>query len=90
MYIGALQQGIFHDFDAIWFSEIGRMIVTSFLIIIIEPPLEFLAFFFLRYLLKAYDQCKCFWPKRMPNKTKKKTISGYKALYEGPHFDIEY
>ena len=67
------------------------LIEESYLILVIIPPIEFIAIWFLRLLVKAYDQktcCCCV--KSLPNSTRKKTISAYKELYQGPEFDIEY
>lgn len=73
-----------------YFNDIGSLIVFSFLIIVILPPFEFLALWALRWLLRAWDQRKCCCPTYLADKTRKKTIKGYKELYEGPEFDIEY
>ena len=53
--MGYLQQGIYNDYNANWFTDVGFLIIESVLIIIIMPPLEFIAKYFLRQVLKAYD-----------------------------------
>ena len=73
-----------------YFNDIGKLVVTSFLLIVILPPIEFLALWALRWLLRAWDQRSCCCPHQLADKTRKKTIKGYKELYEGPTFDIEY
>ena len=83
-------QGIYNDINASWFSDFGSVIVFSYIIIIIIPPIEFAAKLGLRYLLRVYDQKKCCCPKNLPTETRKKSMSAYKDLYEGPEFDIDY
>ena len=84
-----LRQGIYMDFSAIWFSDIGSLIVSSYLVIIIVPALEYVGLLALRCLMRAWDQRKCCLPRALPSLTRKSTIMGYKALYEGDDFDIE-
>ena len=67
-------QGIYKDFNATWFSDVGNLIISSYVIIIFMPIIEFVALWFLRYLLRAYDQKRCCCPLSMPKKTRKKTI----------------
>lgn len=64
--------------------------LQSYIILIIIPPIEFVAIWLVRWVLKAYDQGRCCRTKSLPSKSSKKTISAYKELYQGPHFDIEY
>ena len=77
-----LAQGIYNDFNERWFQDIGMLIMQSYIILVILPPVEFLAMWFLRLLGKAWDQRKCCCcTKSMPMQTRKKTISAYKELY---------
>ena len=83
-------QGIYQNFNAEWFEDIGTQIVTSYVIIVFMPIIEFFLLFTLRYFCRVYDQGKWFWPHWYPTQTKKKTILSYKALYEGPEFETQY
>ena len=89
-FLAQMNQGIYHDFNSNWFSQIGGLVLFSMLIMIVIPPLEYLLLYSLRWLIKAYDQSRCCCPRGLPQKTRMKTIFGYLNLYEGPHFDIEY
>jgi len=60
------------------------------MIIAVLPPIEFAFLWFIRYLLRAYDQKKCCCPVNYPFKTRKKSIEAYKKLYAGPEFDMDY
>ena len=73
-----------------WFQDIGNLVLSSFLIIILVPPIEFLCFWLLGYIFRALDQGKLCCARHYSAKTKKKTILDYVNLYEGPIFDIEY
>ena len=50
-----MQQGIYTDWNASWFSDIGNLIVTSYLIIAILPVVEFIVLFLFRCTLRSYD-----------------------------------
>lgn len=43
-----LQQGIYSDYNARWFSDIGSLILGSYLVIIAIPPIEFGALWLFR------------------------------------------
>ena len=89
-FLEFMQQGIYVDFNSMWFQDIGSKVLSSFLIIAILPPIEFISIWLLGYILRAWDQSKFCCARHYPTKTKKKTILAYVALYEGPIFDIEY
>ena len=84
-------QGIYTDFNEYWFRDIGALVISSYSILVIFPPIEFAVLWLIRVLARSYDQRQlCCWSKQLPLKTRKKTISAYKNLYQGPEFDIEY
>ena len=89
-FTAIVHQGIYTDFSASWFSDIGYTIVLSFLIIIVMPPIEVIIELALFYLKRAWDQRKCCCPSALPSKSRKKTVHDYKELYAGPVFDTEY
>ena len=54
-----LAQGIYKDYNMSWFRDIGVLVLQSYMILIVIPPIEFAAVWFIRLLLRAYDQGKC-------------------------------
>ena len=52
---GILFQGIYVTYSAGWYSDIGRLIIQSYILIVIIPPIEFAALFALRYALRVID-----------------------------------
>lgn len=58
-----LLQGIYRDFSTKWYSDVGSIIIDSYIIIVFVPALEFGALLALRWLLRAWDQKKCCCPK---------------------------
>lgn len=89
-FLANLFQGIYQNFNAEWFEDIGSQVMFSYVTIVFMPIIEFVLLFLWRYICRVYDQGRWFWPHWFPSQTKKKTILSYKALYEGPVFDTQF
>ena len=56
--IQAFFGGIYTDINAFWFDDIGHKIVSTMVFNAYYPPIEFIAFYGLRYLVRVLDQQK--------------------------------
>jgi hypothetical protein len=83
-----LFSGIYTDFNAQWFSDIGGVIVYNMLFNAVWPIFEFFMFYSIRHVKRVWDQRK-FWPNDVL-RTRRTTIFGFESLYEGPTFLIHY
>ena len=85
---GDLFDGIYTDFNAQWFVDIGRLIVETSFINIVFPLFEYMLFWFFRHLRRMVDQRSC-CPCNKQN-TNAKTIMQFERIYSGPEFFAHY
>jgi hypothetical protein len=70
----------------VWFNDIGYTLVGAMMFNIYWPLIEFVSFYFLRFLMRLIDRgfgCNT-------DKTKKTTIQQYVEIYSGPVYFIHY
>ena len=48
-------QGIYKNFNAEWFDDIGTQVLTSYKITVFMPIIEFFLLFAWRYIFRVYD-----------------------------------
>ena len=58
--IQAFFGGIYTDINAYWFDDIGKKIVSTMMFNAFYPPIEFIGFYGIRYLMRVLDQRKLF------------------------------
>ena len=64
--------GIYPEFNAFWFNDIGTMVISTMIFNAIYPVIEFVGYWFLRYFFRVLDQ-RSLWPND-PYKTHCKTL----------------
>jgi hypothetical protein len=86
--VSNLFDGIYSDFNANWFSDVGYIIIYNMLYNSAWPIIEFFLFYLFRHVARAVDQ-RSFWPNDI-YKTHCVTISDFASLYSGPEFLAHY
>lgn len=72
-FLPTLFDGLYPDFNALWFNDIGVLIITIMISNMYWPPLEFFIFYGLRLLYRMIDQ-RTLCPSSKPTKTSCKSI----------------
>ena len=87
-FVDNLFEGLYPDFNALWFNDVGVLVVQIMIANMYWPPLEFIMFWGLRMLYRMIDQ-RSIWPND-ENRTHCKTLQAFEDLYAGPHFSLHY
>lgn len=87
-FFNQIFEGLYPDFNAVWFIDFGNLIVGVMISNMYWPPLEFFVFFGLGLIKKMLDQ-RSLCP-RNHNNTRSKTIQAFLEIYSGPVFDFHY
>jgi len=93
--IRSLFQGVYTDYNANWFQDIGLTIAATAFFNLYYPVIEFFGFWGIRHVYRMIDQ-RSIWPlmpmKNSANKssTVAKTIQAFESVYNGPIFLIHY
>ena len=82
--------GIYTDYNAIWFNDVGTLICSSMLFNMFYPLIEFFLFWPLRLLARAWDKRSCSCKKLKEGVTNAKTMYEYESIYSGPIFAIHW
>lgn len=80
--------GLYPDFNALWFNDVGVLIVAIMVSNMYWPPLEFAMFYGLRLLFRMIDQ-RSLCPSDS-TKTSCKTMQSYVETYAGETFSLSY
>mmetsp|Transcript_36399 Transcript_36399/g.44476 ORF Transcript_36399/g.44476 Transcript_36399/m.44476 type:complete len:226 (+) Transcript_36399:2111-2788(+) len=88
-FLSSVFTGVYTDFSDSWYQDIGGPIISVALINACMPAVSLVIEWLLNYLLKAFDRCRCCGEKEK-NRTRKKTLISFKALYGGADFEIHY
>ena len=83
-----LFEGLYPDFNALWFNDVGVLVVKIMISNMYWPPLEFIMFWGLRLLYRMIDQ-RSIWPND-ENKTHCKTLQAFEDIYSGEFFSLHY
>ena len=86
--LNKLFSGLYPDFNALWFNDIGVLIVAIMVSNLYWPQLEFFMFWGIRLLYRMYDQRSLFPTDE--KKTHCKTAQAFEEIYSGPVFDLSY
>ena len=49
-------RGMYYDFNAEWFQDVGLLVTRTMTFNIFTPPIEFSIWWLIRYLKRAWDQ----------------------------------
>ena len=80
--------GLYPDFNALWFNDVGVLIVTIMMSNMYWPILEYFIFLGLRLLYRMIDQ-RSLCP-TSSSKTTSKSIGNFVEVYAGPEFELHY
>ena len=80
--------GVYTDFNAHWFDEIGNLIIKQLIIATILPLILVIIFWMAKSSVRCYDQGVCCRYSLRPNKTKLRTFSSFAFVYGGGDFMI--
>lgn len=80
--------GLYPDLNALWFNDIGVLIVGICIANMYWPQLEFFMFWGIRLLYRMWDQ-KSICPTNQ-KKTHCKTPQAFEEIYAGPEFELSY
>lgn len=81
--------GLYPDFNALWFNDVGVLIVAIMISNMYWPPLEFFLFYGIRLLYRMIDQ-RTLCPSSKPTKTQCKSIQSFVEIYQGEEFSLHY
>lgn len=87
-FVDTLFDGLYPDFNALWFNDVGVLIVAIMVSNMYWPPLEFAMFYGLRLLYRMIDQ-RSLCPSNS-TKTHCKTMQSYVETYAGETFSLSY
>lgn len=80
--------GMYTDFNAYWFNDVGDLIVGTMVFNMYYPILEFVMYWAIRWLYRAIDQRSCCTNNE--KRSRAKTMQGFEATYSGPEFQIHW
>ena len=80
--------GLYPDLNALWFNDIGVLVVAIMISNMYWPQLEFGMFWGIRLLYRMWDQRSLIPTK--PSNTHCKTPQAFEEIYAGPEFDLSY
>ena len=81
-------RGIYYDFNAEWFQDVGVLVTKTMIFNIFMPPLETFFWLLWRYIKRVYDQGSL--KIADPKKGKSKSIQQFTDLYSGQVFAIPF
>ena len=87
-FVTKLFDGLYPDFNALWFNDIGVLIVAIMLANLYWPQLEFFMYWGIRLLYRMWDQ-RTLFPTNERN-TRCKTPQAFEEIYSGPPFELSY
>ena len=85
---GDLFSGLYPDFNALWFNDVGALVVAIMVSNMYWPPLEFVMFWGIRLFFRMIDQ-RTFFPID-EYQTSCKTMQAFVDTYSGPEFTLHY
>lgn len=88
MYIERIFSGIYQDFNAEWFEDVGHIICSTMMFNVWMPPIEFAIFWLLRYAFRAWDQRSLIVDDL--KRSHSLSIEQFVGLYSGAVFYIHY
>ena len=62
IYLAELVQGLYKDYNAFWFKDIGTLVQKPFIVIVFLPIIQFVCLYVWRLGWRMYDQGRCKWP----------------------------
>lgn len=74
------------DFNRRWYKSVGQTLLTTMIVNIIAPVVEFMIGFIIRRVRICFDRGCC----RKEASTKQTTLQGYIDVYAGPEYQIHY
>ena len=87
--VNSLFSGLYTDYNAYWFNDVGTLIVSTMVFNMFYPMIEFFGYLAIRVLFRAIDQ-RLLIPSMAPTHTRTKTLQAFQTLYEGPKFLIHW
>ena len=81
-------QGLYTDYNALWFNDFGILIVGVMVSNMYWPPAELFLYWAMRHGLRVWDRCFCC--NRNGRRTRSKTIQNYVEVHSGETFYFHY
>ena len=82
------QSSVYPDFNSNWFFDAGKLIIETMTFNIFMPIVEFLMFWAIRYLYRAWDQ-RSLLPSNYKH-TNCTSVQAFVDIYSGPVFFVHY
>ena len=80
-------EGVYPDFNAYWYEDIGQIIVATTIFNFCFLPIEWFGFWSIRQVKRCINM-GCRW--NSPYKTSSKTIQAFVDVFKGPIFNVHY